>query len=70
MQLSGKIEELLSFAMKFKTRNREKIINKKTGLLIDPYFSSTKIKWILENIPKVKKLAKKNQLLLGQLILF
>ena len=53
------------FCKKFKTKNREKIINKKTGLLIDPYFSSTKIKWILENIPKVKKLAKKNQLLFG-----
>ncbi|MDC0163425.1 glycerol kinase GlpK [Candidatus Pelagibacter sp.] len=53
------------FCKKFKTKNREKIINKKTGLLIDPYFSSTKIKWILENIPKVKKLAKKNLLLFG-----
>ena len=53
------------FCKKFKTKNREKIINKKTGLLIDPYFSSTKIKWILENIPKVKKMAKKNQLLFG-----
>ena len=53
------------FCKKFKTINREKIINKKTGLLIDPYFSGTKIKWILENVPKAKKLAKKNQLLFG-----
>ena len=53
------------FCKRFKTKNREKIINKKTGLLIDPYFSGTKIKWILENIPKAKKLAKKNQLLFG-----
>ena len=53
------------FCKRFKTKNREKIIKKKTGLLIDPYFSGTKIKWILENIPKAKKLAKNNQLLFG-----
>ncbi len=53
------------FCKRFKTKNREKVINKKTGLLIDPYFSGTKIKWILENIPKAKKLAKKKQLLFG-----
>jgi glycerol kinase len=53
------------FCKRFKTKSREKIINKKTGLLIDPYFSGTKIKWILENVPKAKKLAKNNQLLFG-----
>ena len=53
------------FCKNFKTKNREKLINKKTGLLIDPYFSSTKIKWILENIESAKKLAKQNQLLFG-----
>ena len=53
------------FCKKYKTIKKEKIINKKTGLLIDPYFSATKIKWILENIPSAKKLAKNNQLLFG-----
>ena len=53
------------FCKKYKTKKKEKIINKKTGLLIDPYFSGTKIKWILENISKAKKLAKNNQLLFG-----
>ena len=53
------------FCKKYKTKKKEKIINKKTGLLIDPYFSGTKINWILENIPKAKKLAKNNQLLFG-----
>jgi len=47
------------FCNKFKSKKRERIINKKTGLLIDPYFSGTKIKWIIENIPKAKKLLKK-----------
>ena len=46
------------FCKKFKTAKKEKIINRKTGLLIDPYFSGTKIKWILDNVPKAKKLAK------------
>ena len=53
------------FCKKFKTNNREKIINRKTGLLIDPYFSATKIKWIIENIPIAKKLITKKQLLFG-----
>ena len=53
------------FCKKFKINNREKIINRKTGLLIDPYFSGTKIKWILDNVPKAKKLAKNNNLLFG-----
>jgi glycerol kinase len=53
------------FCKKFKTKNREKIINRKTGLLIDPYFSGTKIKWIIDNTPKIKKLIKNNNLLFG-----
>ena len=53
------------FCKKFKTNNKEKIINRKTGLLIDPYFSATKIKWILDNVPKAKKLIAKKQLLFG-----
>jgi glycerol kinase len=48
-----------------KIKKKEKLIRKKTGLFIDPYFSATKIKWILENIPKAKNLLKKKQLLFG-----
>jgi len=48
-----------------KSKKREYIIKRKTGLLIDPYFSGTKIKWIIENIPKAKKILKKKQLLFG-----
>ncbi|WP_341655576.1 glycerol kinase GlpK [Blattabacterium cuenoti] len=33
------------------------MIRKKTGLIIDPYFSATKIRWILENVPGAKKKA-------------
>ena len=37
----------------------------KTGLVIDPYFSGTKIRWILENIPGARELANKGDLLFG-----
>ena len=58
------------FCRKFRSNKREQIINKKTGLLIDPYFSGTKIKWIIENVPKAKKLLKKKQLLFGTIDTF
>ena len=53
------------FCKKFRSGKREHLINRKTGLVIDPYFSGTKIKWIIQNIPKAKKLLKKKQLLFG-----
>lgn len=42
-----------------------KEIAEKTGLKIDPYFSATKIRWILENIPDVRKKAEKGEILFG-----
>ncbi len=36
-----------------------------TGLVIDSYFSATKIKWILDNVPKAKALSEKGSLLFG-----
>ena len=47
------------FCKKFKTNKKEKFINRRTGLLIDPYFSATKIKWILDNVPKARQLMNK-----------
>ena len=46
-------------------KNKETLIFNRTGLLIDPYFSGTKIKWILENIPKAKRLMSQKKLLFG-----
>ena len=37
----------------------------KTGLVIDPYFSATKIRWILENIPGARRKAEDGRLLFG-----
>ena len=42
------------YCKKLRRQNKETIIFNKTGLLIDPYFSGTKIKWILENVPLAK----------------
>ena len=53
-----------------KIKKKEKLIRKKTGLLLDPYFSATKIKWIIDNVPKAKKLFKKNELLFGTIDTF
>ena len=43
----------------------ENIIHKKTGLTIDPYFSATKIHWLLNNIDGAKELALNGDLLFG-----
>ncbi|MAZ38585.1 MAG: glycerol kinase [Legionellales bacterium] len=41
------------------------MIHQKTGLIIDPYFSASKINWILENVSEAKNLLKENNLLFG-----
>ena len=53
------------FCKKLRKQNKETLIFNRTGLLIDSYFSGTKIKWILDNVPLAKKLMKKKQLLFG-----
>ncbi|WP_332693706.1 glycerol kinase GlpK [Halalkalibacter lacteus] len=48
-----------------KERGLEEIFRQKTGLLIDPYFSGTKVKWILENVDGARQKAEKGELLFG-----
>ena len=43
----------------------QKMIYDKTGLLLDPYFSATKITWILDNIKDARKRAERGELLFG-----
>jgi len=43
----------------------ESKINQKTGLIIDPYFSGTKVIWLYENEPKIKEAIDKNQAYFG-----
>lgn len=48
-----------------KERNLQDYIKKNTGLIIDAYFSATKIKWILDNVDGARELAQKGDLLFG-----
>jgi glycerol kinase len=41
------------------------LFHRKTGLLIDPYFSGTKVKWILDHVPGARERAEKGELLFG-----
>ena len=50
---------------KLKAEGYEDIIREKTGLKIDAYFSGTKIKWILDNVPGLRKRAEKGEILAG-----
>jgi len=43
----------------------DKIVRRKTGLILDPYFSSTKIRWILNNIEEAKNKLREGRLLAG-----
>ncbi|MCI7615648.1 glycerol kinase GlpK [Desulfovibrio piger] len=48
-----------------KARGLTDLIRQKTGLVIDAYFSATKLKWILDNVPGAREKAEKGQLLFG-----
>lgn len=48
-----------------KKKGHSAFIQKATGLQIDPYFSSTKIQWILENVPHAKEKALNGELAFG-----
>ena len=43
----------------------DKVIREKTGLIADPYFSATKIKWILDNVEGARQKAENGELLFG-----
>ena len=53
------------YCKKLKNKKYENDFRKKTGLFIDPYFSATKVRWILDNVKQSKKLLKSNNLLFG-----
>lgn len=48
-----------------KRKGYEELIRSKTGLLIDPYFSGTKVNWILSHVEGAREKAEKGQLLFG-----
>jgi len=46
-------------------QGKEETIQKLTGLLLDPYFSGTKLSWMLENIPEIRKGAESGRMAFG-----
>ena len=54
-----------SFCDKLKEDNKSELIQNKTGLVIDAYFSGTKIKWILDSKREIREQAEMGQLIFG-----
>lgn len=48
-----------------KAQGHAEMIHKKTGLLLDAYFSGTKVKWILDNVPGAREKAEQGKLCFG-----
>lgn len=57
-QTEGIVQEL-------REKGYNDLFNEKTGLLLDPYFSGTKVKWILDNVEGAREKADKGELLFG-----
>jgi len=53
------------YCNQLKAEGKEAIIREKTGMLIDPYFSASKLRWILNNTEGAREKAEKGELLLG-----
>ena len=54
-----------AFCEQLKVQGHEARIQQRTGLLIDAYFSGSKISWILEHVPKARQLAEAGRLAFG-----
>jgi len=54
-----------SYCDELKSVDTVKMIREKTGLIIDAYFSATKLKWILDNVPGTRAKAEKGELAFG-----
>lgn len=53
------------FCRELISRGLEPAVREKTGLIIDPYFSGTKIRWILDNVEGAMQLAQRGRLMFG-----
>jgi glycerol kinase len=54
-----------SFCDELRKQNHENLIQEKTGLLLDAYFSGSKIRWLLDNVPQAREQAKAGNLAVG-----
>ena len=53
------------FCHELRSTGAEKLVTRVTGLLLDPYFSSTKLKWLLDNVEGARAKAEAGELLFG-----
>jgi len=53
------------FCQELKEEGFDSVLRNKTGLVTDPYFSGTKMRWIIKNIPEAKKLLDQGNLCFG-----
>ncbi len=54
-----------SYCEQIKEAGQEQDIRSRTGLVVDSYFSATKVMWILDNVPGARNLAEQGQLAMG-----
>ena len=54
-----------AYCEELRSKGLDKLIYDKTGLVLDAYFSATKLKWILDNVDGARKRAQKGELLFG-----
>jgi len=54
-----------AFCEALKAKGHEPLFGKKTGLLLDPYFSGTKIRWLLDNVKGAREKASRGELAFG-----
>jgi glycerol kinase len=59
-----------AMCIKLKAQGLEPLFTKRTGLLLDPYFSGTKLSWLLDKVPGVRKRAEKGEVLFGTIDAF
>ena len=53
------------FCAALKNQGQEPVVQASTGLLLDPYFSATKMRWLIDNVAEVASAAQRGQLALG-----
>lgn len=58
------------FCENLKKKGAARKIRNKTGLVIDPYFSASKIRWLLDHVPRARARAAKNEVVVGTIDAF
>ncbi len=54
-----------AFCDELKARGAEPLVRRTTGLVLDPYFSGTKLAWLLDNVPGLRERAERGELAFG-----